>query len=50
MPVHINRTASVWAGDDLVLRISLGLESLADLEVDGQNFMDRLCDAIATGV
>lgn len=34
MPVKANRTATKWAGDDLVLRISIGLEAQEDLMAD----------------
>jgi cystathionine beta-lyase len=38
MPVRQNRSASAWTGDDLVLRISVGLEDPADLQADIEAF------------
>ena len=34
MPVKRNRSATQWDGDDLVLRISVGLEDIEDLKAD----------------
>lgn len=44
MPVKQHRTARPWTGDDLVLRISVGLEDAADLEAD----VERLLNVLAT--
>lgn len=38
MPVKQNRSATDWAEDDLVLRISVGLEDPADLQTDIEAF------------
>ncbi len=43
MPVKRNRSATHWKGDDLVLRLSIGLEDKAELLAD----LDRLLAAIA---
>lgn len=53
MPVKQHRTARPWTGDDLVLRISVGLEDAADLEADAQRLLNVLAthateDAIAS--
>jgi cystathionine beta-lyase len=42
MPVRQFRTARPWAGDDLVLRVSIGLEDIADLEADIDRFLDHI--------
>jgi cystathionine beta-lyase len=42
MPVKANRTAKPWQGDDLVLRVSIGVESFADLQEDLNRFFDCL--------
>jgi cysteine-S-conjugate beta-lyase len=42
MPVRQNRSASAWTGDDLVLRISVGLEDPADLQADIEAFFDDI--------
>lgn len=34
MPVKANRSATAWSGDDLVLRLSVGLEDAQDLQAD----------------
>ena len=47
MPVRANRTASSWRGEDLVLRVSVGLESMIDLEADIQSFMTKLSESVA---
>lgn len=40
MPVRSNRTARPWGGDDLILRISVGMEDPADLNDDLTAFLD----------
>jgi len=42
MPVKANRTARPWDGEDLVLRVSVGVEAVADLEEDLTRFFDYL--------
>src|SRR5690606_7934381 len=42
MPVRRFRTARPWAGDDLVLRVSIGLEDPADLAADIDRFLNHL--------
>lgn len=39
MPVKRNRTATTWTGDDLVLRISIGVEAFEDLQADITDFL-----------
>ncbi|HTK02792.1 MAG TPA: cystathionine beta-lyase, partial [Bordetella sp.] len=34
MPVRAHRTVRAWSGDDMVLRISIGIEGEADLAND----------------
>jgi cystathionine beta-lyase len=34
MPVKANRSATAWSGDDVVLRLSVGLEDAQDLQAD----------------
>lgn len=46
MPVKVNRTATNWAGDDLILRVSIGLEAQEDLMAD----LQRMFTAIAARV
>ena len=40
MPVRRNRTVRPWNGDDLILRISVGLEDPSDLQDDLAAFLD----------
>lgn len=47
MPVKQNRTASQWRGDDLVLRISIGLEDLDDLKADIEAFLADVTERTA---
>lgn len=47
MPVKQNRTASQWDGDDLVLRISIGLEDLDDLKADIAAFLADITERSA---
>lgn len=42
MPVRRFRTARPWVGDDLVLRVSIGLEDPADLAADIDRFLNHL--------
>ena len=42
MPVRPFRTATRWDGGDLVLRISIGLEDIDELQADLQAFFDGL--------
>jgi len=42
MPVKVNRTAKPWEGEDLVLRVSIGVESFTDLREDLNRFFDYL--------
>ncbi|MDI7862689.1 PLP-dependent aspartate aminotransferase family protein [Rhizobiaceae bacterium n13] len=42
MPVRQNRSATNWVEDDLVLRISVGLEDPADLQTDIETFFDDI--------
>ncbi|MEZ0167842.1 PLP-dependent aspartate aminotransferase family protein [Microvirga sp. TS319] len=42
MPVKANRTAKPWNGEDLVLRVSIGVESFADLRDDLDRFFNYL--------
>ncbi|WP_391349331.1 trans-sulfuration enzyme family protein [Azospirillum sp. A23] len=42
MPVRRNRTARPWAGEDLILRISVGLEDSSDLHDDLTAFLDDI--------
>ncbi|WP_324764978.1 PLP-dependent aspartate aminotransferase family protein (plasmid) [Sinorhizobium meliloti] len=47
MPVKQNRTASQWDGDDLVLRVSIGLEDLDDLKADVEAFLAEITERSA---
>lgn len=47
MPVRQFRTATQWHGNDLVLRVSIGLEDVEELQADLQRFFDGLDDLIA---
>jgi len=42
MPVKRNRTARPWTGEDLILRISVGLEDPSDLQDDITAFLDDI--------
>ena len=42
MPVRANRTATVWPGPDLALRLSIGLEDEAELWDDLERFLSAL--------
>lgn len=42
MMVRSNRTATGWEGDDLVLRISVGIEDIDDLKADIEAFLSDL--------
>ncbi|WP_244434163.1 N-formylglutamate amidohydrolase [Azospirillum sp. B506] len=42
MPVKRNRTARPWTGEDLILRISVGLEDPSDLQDDLTAVLDDL--------
>jgi cystathionine beta-lyase len=42
MPVRRNRTARPWTGDDLILRISIGVEAPDDLDADIGRFLDEI--------
>lgn len=42
MPVKRNRTARPWDGEDLILRVSVGLEDPADLQDDLTAFLDDI--------
>lgn len=42
MPVRQNRTATTWSENDLVLRISVGLEDPTDLQSDIEAFFDEM--------
>lgn len=42
MPVSAHRSVRPWVGDDLVLRVSIGLEDEAELTRDLQAFFDHL--------
>lgn len=44
MPVRQNRSATEWLTDDLVLRISVGLEDPADLQADIEAFFADIVD------
>lgn len=47
MPVKANRTAKPWPGEDLVLRVSIGVEALSDLQEDLDRFfaaLDTFCE------
>lgn len=50
MPVKVNRTATKWIGDDLVLRVSIGLEAQEDLIADLQRMLRTIEMRIATGL
>lgn len=50
MPVKQHRTARPWIGDDLVLRVSVGLEDAADLEADVLRLLDVLEARTAAGM
>lgn len=50
MPVKVNRTATKWAGDDLVLRVSIGLEAQEDLMADLQRMLRAIEMRIAAGL
>jgi cystathionine beta-lyase len=47
MPVSPYRTATTWGEEDLVLRISVGLEDLDDLKDDIQAFFDEISARLA---
>lgn len=47
MPVKHNRTAQPWIGNDLILRVSIGLEAVDDLRADLIRFLDVLTAEIA---
>ncbi|MDK1376788.1 MULTISPECIES: aminotransferase class I/II-fold pyridoxal phosphate-dependent enzyme [unclassified Sinorhizobium] len=47
MPVKQNRSASQWDGEDLVLRISIGLEDLGDLKADIEAFLADITERCA---
>ncbi|ANN65642.1 trans-sulfuration enzyme family protein [Bordetella bronchialis] len=47
MPVRAHRTVRAWEGDDMVLRISVGIEDEADLAKDLQGFFQALRDRMA---
>jgi len=47
MPVKRNRTARPWLGDDLILRVSVGLEDSEDLAADLTAFLDRIAAGMA---
>lgn len=47
MPVRANRTARPWTGDDLILRISVGMEDPADLHDDLTAFLDCVAAAMS---
>ena len=46
MPVKPYRTATAWQREDLVLRISVGLEDPEDLANDVQAFFDEVADRV----
>ncbi|QWW72309.1 PLP-dependent aspartate aminotransferase family protein [Rhizobium sp. WYJ-E13] len=48
MPVKSYRTATAWQGEDLVLRISVGLEDPEDLANDVQAFFDEVASRVVT--
>lgn len=50
MPVKVNRTATKWIGNDLVLRVSIGLEAHEDLMADLQRMLRTIEMRIATGL
>jgi cystathionine beta-lyase len=47
MPVRAHRTVRAWSGDDMVLRISIGIEGEADLANDLNEFFEALRRAMA---
>lgn len=47
MPVKQNRSASQWHGEDLVLRVSIGLEDLDDLKADIEAFLADIAERSA---
>jgi cystathionine beta-lyase len=47
MPVRAHRTVRAWEGDDMVLRISIGIEHEADLARDLEAFFKALRRAMA---
>jgi cystathionine beta-lyase len=47
MPVRAHRTVRAWEGDDLVLRVSIGIEGEADLARDLDGFFQALRRAMA---
>ena len=50
VPVKVNRTATKWIGNDLVLRVSIGLEAHEDLMADLQRMLRTIEMRIATGL
>ncbi len=48
MPVRANRTATDWAGPDVTLRLSIGLEDEDELWADVERFLDALNRATGT--
>ncbi|MDO9415526.1 trans-sulfuration enzyme family protein [Pararhizobium sp.] len=48
MPIKRFRTARPWVGEDLVLRISIGLEALSDLQTDVAAFLTCIAQAAGT--
>ncbi|KJV09227.1 cystathionine beta-lyase [Elstera litoralis] len=50
MPVKRHRTAQPWTGDDLILRVSIGLEAIGDLQADLERFLNVLTAEIGVAV
>ena len=48
MPVRAHRTATRWAGPDLVLRVSVGLEDEGELWQDIERFLSALHHRVQT--
>jgi cystathionine beta-lyase len=48
MPVRANRTAAEWTSPDLVLRVSVGIEALEDLEADMTCLLARITELTAS--
>lgn len=49
MPVRLNRTATCWSDPDIVLRVSVGIEALEDLQTDMTNLFDDISARTAKG-
>lgn len=47
MSISAVRTVRPWSGDDMILRVSVGVEDILDLEDDVRRFLDALTDTSA---